>query len=186
MHTTRKGFTLLELLIVIGILAILATATVLVLNPAEYLRQARDTQRVTDLESLKGALSLWVTSGVGTSSLGSCPVNGRCTFNNSTFFTAGTCSGVGQYVTSTAVDGTGWVDVVFNSLPGGSPLPKLPLDPLNNSTSTAYAYKCDNASSVFEIDGTFESAKYKTTDDLDGKDGGNQTWAYEVGTKLDW
>jgi prepilin-type N-terminal cleavage/methylation domain-containing protein len=41
-----KGFTLIELLIVIAILAILATAVVLVLNPAQILAQARDAQRI--------------------------------------------------------------------------------------------------------------------------------------------
>ena len=33
----KKGFTLIELVIVIGILAILATVVVLVLNPAQLL-----------------------------------------------------------------------------------------------------------------------------------------------------
>ena len=58
----KKGFTLLELLIVIAILAILATATILVLNPAELLKQARDSQRVTDIANLNSALSLYVTA----------------------------------------------------------------------------------------------------------------------------
>lgn len=179
----RKGFTLLELLIVIGILAILATATVLVLNPAEYLRQARDTQRVTDLESLKGALSLWVTAGVGTSSLGACPASGRCTYTGFSTFSGGACSG-GNVSTAQTTDGTGWVDVNFAGLPGGAPLPKLPLDPVNNSTSSAYGYACSNSTLMFELNGFFESVKYKTTDDFDGKDGGNNAGAYEVGTSL--
>ncbi|MDD4931154.1 MAG: prepilin-type N-terminal cleavage/methylation domain-containing protein, partial [Candidatus Colwellbacteria bacterium] len=44
-----KSFTLVELLIVIAILAVLAAAVVVVLNPAELLAQARDSQRSTDL-----------------------------------------------------------------------------------------------------------------------------------------
>ncbi len=180
----KKGFTLLELLIVIAILAVLATATVLVLNPGEYLRQARDTQRVTDLGSLHGALSLWVTSGVGTSSLGACPASGRCTVTGVTAF--GSACTTPNVVTSTVATGTGWVDVVFSSIPGGSPLSKLPIDPVNNSTSTSYAYRCDNSALTYELDGVFESLKYKTTDDLDGKDGGNQADIYEVGTKVDF
>ena len=44
-----RGFTLLELLIVVGIIAILSTAVVLVINPLELLRQARDTNRLNDL-----------------------------------------------------------------------------------------------------------------------------------------
>lgn len=177
----KKGFTLLELLIVIGILAILATATVLVLNPAEYLRQARDTQRVTDLESLKGALSLFVTSG--SSSLGACPTSGRCTYTGFNTFSGGACSG-GNVSTVQTTDGLGWVDVNFSALPGGSPLPKLPIDPVNNSTSSAYGYACNTSTLLFELNGFFESTKYKTTDDFDGKDGGSNAGAYEVGTSL--
>ena len=45
-HThSRKGFTLLELLIVIAIIAILSVVLVIVLNPAETLRKSRDAQR---------------------------------------------------------------------------------------------------------------------------------------------
>ena len=36
---TKKGFTLLELLIVIGILSILSTTVVLVINPAQLLKK---------------------------------------------------------------------------------------------------------------------------------------------------
>lgn len=57
-----KGFTLLELLIVIAILAILSVTLVLVLNPAESLRKSRDTQRMSDLSTLKTALGLYMTT----------------------------------------------------------------------------------------------------------------------------
>lgn len=55
-----KGFTLIELLIVIGVLAILATFVTLVLNPAEKLREARDVKRITDLRTVKGAISFYL------------------------------------------------------------------------------------------------------------------------------
>lgn len=57
-----KGFTLLELLIVIAILAVLSVSLVLVLNPAESLRKARDVQRMSDLATLKTAIGLYMTS----------------------------------------------------------------------------------------------------------------------------
>ena len=47
-----KGFTLLELLIVIAIIAVLSVILVLVLNPAETLKKSRDTQRMSDLSTL--------------------------------------------------------------------------------------------------------------------------------------
>jgi len=54
--------TLLELLIVIGILAILSTTMVLVLNPAELLKRARDSQRFSDLDAIRGALSYYLAN----------------------------------------------------------------------------------------------------------------------------
>ena len=54
---TKKGFTLLELLIVIGILSILSTTVVLVINPAQLLKKARDAQRISDLNTVKTAIA---------------------------------------------------------------------------------------------------------------------------------
>ena len=56
----KKGFTLIELLVVIAIISILAVVVVLTLNPAELLRQSRDSQRVSDLGTLKSAISLYL------------------------------------------------------------------------------------------------------------------------------
>src|ERR1035437_6565486 len=58
----KGGFTLLELLIVIAIIAILSVALVIVLNPAETLKKARDAQRISDLSTLKTAIGLYMTS----------------------------------------------------------------------------------------------------------------------------
>lgn len=55
----RRAFTLIELLVVIAIIAILSVVVVLSLNPAETLRQSRDSNRVSDLDTLTHALSLY-------------------------------------------------------------------------------------------------------------------------------
>src|SRR5471030_3210736 len=55
----RSGFTLIELLVVIAIIAILSVVVILTLNPAELLRQARDSNRVSDFATLKSALGLY-------------------------------------------------------------------------------------------------------------------------------
>lgn len=56
------GFTLLELLIVIAIIAILSIALVFMLNPAETLKKARDAQRISDLKTVKTALGVMLTA----------------------------------------------------------------------------------------------------------------------------
>lgn len=58
----NAGFTLLELLIVIAIIAILSIALVFMLNPAETLKKARDAQRISDLKSVKTALGIMLTA----------------------------------------------------------------------------------------------------------------------------
>ena len=57
-----SGFTLLELLIVISIIAILSIALVFMLNPAETLKKARDAQRISDLKTVKTALGIMLTA----------------------------------------------------------------------------------------------------------------------------
>lgn len=74
---SKKGFTLLELLIVITILAVLSVAVVIIINPAETIKKARDTQRISDLATLKTAISLY-TSSVANPFLGSTTANTAC------------------------------------------------------------------------------------------------------------
>ena len=80
----KRGFTLLELLIVITILAILAVIIIFVLNPAETLRKSRDVQRMSDLATLKNSIALYMTT-VSSATLGSTDdtgTNPRTNFSN--------------------------------------------------------------------------------------------------------
>jgi prepilin-type N-terminal cleavage/methylation domain-containing protein len=57
MKTTRSfGFTLVEVLIVVGILGILSGLSIMILDPAGIKGKARDGVRVNDLAVVKGAL----------------------------------------------------------------------------------------------------------------------------------
>lgn len=151
------GFTLLELLIVISIIAILSVALVLVLNPAEALRKSRDAQRISDLSTMKTALGLYLTS-TSTPLLGGTG-NATCKTNPATAWGAGTfkiyyslpiasditdanLDGATSALTSqqaavdpALTDGTGWIPVPFDNLTGGSPISNLPLDPVNAQAS---------------------------------------------------
>jgi len=68
-NKTQKGFTLIELLVVIAIIAILAVVVVLTLNPAELLRQARDSNRISDFATIKSTISLYQEDVSTTTSL---------------------------------------------------------------------------------------------------------------------
>jgi prepilin-type N-terminal cleavage/methylation domain-containing protein len=160
MKNTKKGFTLIELLIVIGILAILVAAVVVVLNPAQLLAQARDGQRMSDLDAVRSAVSLYLATA---SSSGLTPT----TTVTVTGALAAPANWTPNVNSVTLVDGTGWVNVALNSLPGGSPLAKLPIDP-TNSGSYYYGYKAASTTNTFKLITRLESTKYQDKMKNDG------------------
>lgn len=52
----KSGFTLIEILLAIGILAILATAAIVAINPARQFADARNTQRWSDVNAIMSAV----------------------------------------------------------------------------------------------------------------------------------
>jgi len=59
--TRIKGFSLIELLVVIGMLALLFSILIGILNPVAQLNKARDTQREHDLDQIKIGLDAYYT-----------------------------------------------------------------------------------------------------------------------------
>ena len=197
-----KGFTLIELLIVIGIIAILATVVILTLNPAELLRQARDTTRISDLDTLRSALSLYLAD-VAPIDLGT-PTTCYASFEEAdlTGFVIADCGGrsdgsviLTAVVTSSDgtadlvryVNGSGWIPVDLAAISSGAPISALPTDPVKPNTFGVvgdilddyyYAYMTDG-SNTFEVNARLESIKFASSSE---NDGGAKIRLYEVGT----
>ena len=192
---TEKGFTLIELLVVIAIIAILSVVVILTLNPAELLRQSRDSNRISDLSVTKSAIAFYLvslTSGISiTTSSGNCYIGdlvGTSTSGCSAF--ASTTTAVATS-TSRQVNGNGWIPINFNAITaGGSPLSQEPADPLFNPTSGSsqnfYAYIASSTGLVYKMATNMESAKYGKggTSDVVSTDGGGDAAIYEQGTNL--
>lgn len=185
----NKGFTLIELLIVIGITAFLFAALIITLNPAELLRQARDSTRISDLATLRSAIALYL-SDVSSPNIAS-STNGytKC-FQTASATTCGYAFSAPYVTTSTSqvrnVDATGWLPINFSSISTGSPIGSLPLDPVNNTTYF-YAYVATTTNSGFKLVASgMESTKYGFGggNDVVSTDGGNSTSSYEVGTNV--
>jgi prepilin-type N-terminal cleavage/methylation domain-containing protein len=217
--TRNQGFTLLELLIVIAIIAILSVILVLVLDPAETLKKSRDSQRMSDLATLKTALGLYSTSVMTPiMSTQTTIANDGCkgttasdatwasatdkiyySVSTATTITDAALDGGATYPVSKQVsaanlaltDGTGWLPVNLTTLPGGSPISNLPIDPVNTvtiagvtNTDLAYRYACSEKTLKYEIAARLESNAYTSDDNKMTKDGGNNANYYEVGTDL--
>ena len=183
-----KSFTLVELLIVIAILAILAAAVVIVLNPAELLAQARDSQRVTDLKNIKKSIDLFVVDNP-TVSLGTASrvyISLPDTASNCPNLTSSlpTLPSGWQYVCSTSANlrntnGSGWIPVNFGSVFGGSPIPYLPIDPSNDLSSGRYYTYVMGGS--YELTALMEAVK----ENVSVNDGGSLPGVFQVGTHID-
>ena len=52
----KNGFTLIEVLVVIGIIAVLAAVVLVAVNPARQFKLARDTQRTSNVNTLLNAI----------------------------------------------------------------------------------------------------------------------------------
>ncbi len=189
-----RSFTLIELLIVIAVVAILSVVVILALNPAELLKQARDSTRLSDINAIHKALSLSqvdnpsASFGTASTTYISYPEPASAT---------STCTGAIGLSTSTLpsgwnyqctasssyqkVSGTGWIPVNLSSITGGSPLPNLPRDPINTTSSQNY-YQYIGNSSNWAITALLESQKYLAQSGHG--DGGYDPGRFEKGSSL--
>lgn len=69
MQKLQKGFTLVELLVVIGILAILTAVVLVAVNPGKQLIQARDTERKAEVNTVLSAVTALLADPNATGSL---------------------------------------------------------------------------------------------------------------------
>jgi prepilin-type N-terminal cleavage/methylation domain-containing protein len=166
----KQGFTLLELLIVIAIIAILSVILVLVLDPSETLKKSRDSQRMSDLTTLKTALGLYSTSitspymagaASNTGCKGSISSDSAYASGDKVYYsypsdgasiTDATLDGGSTSVPASSqvvnanlalTDGTGWLPVNLSALPSGSPISNLPIDPVNTVATPATVASTD-------------------------------------------
>jgi len=159
----EKGFTLVELLVVIAIVAVLAGAVLIAINPATMMMKARDSRRLSDMDSLVKAVNLALTDGEITLQAMNAPT-----------------TSAGPAANTQKVDGTGWIQYTLplNKTGLSRFLAALPLDPVN---SGIYLYSFESTLTDFEIDCSLEF-----TDNIIKMttDGGNNPGAYEAGTNL--
>jgi prepilin-type N-terminal cleavage/methylation domain-containing protein len=159
MKKQKKGFTLIELLVVIAIIAILSIVVVLTLNPAEMLRRSRDSNRVSDLSTMRSAIALYLTD-VSTTSMGAAgtcymqytgtvPVNifefattsasEASSTVSSVVASATTCKpwfntqSLTTIASSSRNTASGWVPIDLTKISTGAPIGQWPADPASDA-----------------------------------------------------
>lgn len=105
-RTLERGFTLMELLVVIGVIAILASIVVVALNPSRQFAQARNTEREASVSTILNAIGQNIADNKGTF----------------------TCSGVTVPTTATAI-GTGSGNIDLSCLVPTYIPTAIPFDP---------------------------------------------------------
>ena len=123
-----EGFTLIEILIVIGIIAILAGIVLVAINPARQFRQASNTQRESNVNAILNAIGQYTVDHKGDN------------------------SGIGLGTTTAAKvigDGAGQLNICAQLVP--IYIPALPSDP-NSSKKGVGVSNC----SAYEIGYTAE------------------------------
>jgi len=187
---SRQSFTLIEILVTVALIAVLAVAVILSLNPSELIKQARDSQRMTDINNLTRAINLYIGDTGGSGFYGTSSV-----VYVSIPDTTSTCANLGLPPLSSGwsykcassstlqkTDGTGWIPIDFRKQSFGKTLSKLPIDPINQtSTGNYYTYTYNQQTGKYEINTRFESTKRQ---ELALSDGGDNSNVYEQGQSL--
>ena len=116
----HKGFTLIEVLVVMGILALLATVVLVAINPARQFAQSRNTQRTSNVTAILNAI-------------------GQRAVDNRGIFEGGTgCLNALPATTTPIKTGTGGYDIYTCIVPTYISL--LPTDPSTGVFNSASDY----------------------------------------------
>ncbi len=182
----NSAFTIVELLITIAIVIILASSVVLYLNPVQRLAEGRDSRRTNELNQISAALRLVYNQGKikGNSQvvyLSLPDSSATCGSYSLPQLPSGWSYACAPSATYLNVDGTGWIPVNFNVIPGGSTLSFIPADP-RNTQDFYYAYVTDPTDHTFVVTSLLESEKHMKL--AAAKDNGYDAGRYEVGSKV--
>lgn len=122
-HRRKKGFTLLEILLVIAIIAILAAIVIIAINPSKQLGDSRNAQRRSDVNTIINAVYQYSIDN-----------NGQMPATITTTAT--------DICRSGSADCTGLIDLTSLTT-AGKYLVAIPTDPSSTAPSSGYQIAAD-------------------------------------------
>jgi len=155
-YSKQKGVTLTELLIAITLITMLATGSMILLDPVEKRAKARDNRRLNDISTLDRVINEYLIDNGDYPDL-------FMVLRDST-----TLPGGGISVDNSSA---GWIDAdlsVYTS--------HLPIDPVNDVTYRYYYYR---EVTSYELNAVMEILTDEATND-----GGDDPARYEIGNDL--
>lgn len=133
MRKSTKGFTLIEILVVIAIIAILAVVVFVALNPAKRIADSKDSRRSTDVDSILTAVHSYIVDNKGALPTG-------LTTNMAERQLGTAASGAAIATGGCAVANAAALDI---STPLAKYLKTLPVDPDGTDALTGYSIAVD-------------------------------------------
>lgn len=125
----QNGFTLIEILVVIGIIAVLAAIVIIAINPTKQFAQARNSQRTANVNAILNAVGQRMADNKGIFA-------GVFTIGTNTY-TCGPVTTVATNVTPTMATDTTTTTADLGCLVP-TYISSLPVDPSNPSAPTGY------------------------------------------------
>lgn len=158
-----KGFTLVELIVVISLIAVLALGVISITNPVLQFQKVRDSKRKFDLKQITTLLNLYYN-------------------DHGKFPPAGSCAG-GTQCNVSSISGTGWIPALVPQYAA-----KIPVDPVNTADKPwitgNYSYSYGNVS----LDGqTYDlTTQLENPSDSDRCELKNYTFGEGFGPSMSW
>ncbi len=164
MKNKKRGFTLVELMVVIAIITFLASIVVSALNASRS--KARDAERKQDMIQVRNALELYYSVNK------SYPSTGGNFYSTSVNVPGpGTCSDFNGSGTYTRTGANGYIPNLAPTY-----ISILPIDPRPLSTGNCYLYRSDGVNYKFLVFGTVEN--FSSNDPINDPGNRANSWAY--------